>query len=380
MNVIDDPDMNLFIPLKSIYEEFVCPICFDTIKECRMTPCGHNYCFHCITECLNLRHACPICSNPCTIDTVVENKQFDRLLKLIDAQKDKASKNYFEKLLKGDNEEPSLTESGRITVVPTTELSPIEQIFQKHMKKGLNNYQSYYDVLLGSCESKKAEITEKYAQRMNSGEDKSILKMEFELEIKRIESKFSKSISLLLDSYEMFMETSAPSPQFLPVTASIVIKEKNVEFYGISIDRTWTVENLRETVIQKMDRSGDPVVEFSDENIFVLFKSASDNKENGIILDEDIPIVQYNPEPGCLVELQGHILCKSDAPKVCFKSEYEEGALMDYFQCITCRKTKWICKNCAETCHADHELITFLLDHKPTYACCYCKRTKKCLL
>ena len=34
-------DLNLKIPLKSIYEEFFCPVCFNIIQDCYMTICGY---------------------------------------------------------------------------------------------------------------------------------------------------------------------------------------------------------------------------------------------------------------------------------------------------------------------------------------------------
>ena len=40
MDLDADADLALKIPLKSVYEEFSCPICFNTITDCFMTPCG----------------------------------------------------------------------------------------------------------------------------------------------------------------------------------------------------------------------------------------------------------------------------------------------------------------------------------------------------
>ena len=35
-----DADLSLKVPLQSIFEEFTCPICFNTVKDCFMTLCG----------------------------------------------------------------------------------------------------------------------------------------------------------------------------------------------------------------------------------------------------------------------------------------------------------------------------------------------------
>jgi len=90
-----DADINLSIPLRSIYEEFFCPICFETITNCYITTCGHNFCKHCIEECLNRKHQCPFCSSPVTKEQLVPNKHFDRLCSIIQEEKDKIFQNLF---------------------------------------------------------------------------------------------------------------------------------------------------------------------------------------------------------------------------------------------------------------------------------------------
>jgi len=90
-----DPEINLSIPLKSIYEEFFCPICYDIIQECAMTHCSHNFCKGCLMECLNRKKICPCCNAVTTPQQVSPNKQFDRLIEIIQEEKEKSSKEYF---------------------------------------------------------------------------------------------------------------------------------------------------------------------------------------------------------------------------------------------------------------------------------------------
>ena len=40
MELEDDPDISLSVPLKPLYEEYCCPICFNTISDGYITPCG----------------------------------------------------------------------------------------------------------------------------------------------------------------------------------------------------------------------------------------------------------------------------------------------------------------------------------------------------
>jgi len=149
----EDPDINLSIPLKPIYEEFCCPVCFDTIKESRMTPCGHNFCKDCIEESLNRKHQCPCCNGPTTMNDIIENKLLDRLLSIVEREKEKSSKEYFDRLV-NVNHQP-VSNGGDEMVIENT-LSPIEELFHKYMKKSLIGYQDYYKTLeMGMVEKKK---------------------------------------------------------------------------------------------------------------------------------------------------------------------------------------------------------------------------------
>lgn len=49
--------------------DFLCPICFDIIEEAHMTPCGHTFCYKCITTGLEYSNRCPKCN------FVVEKKE-----------------------------------------------------------------------------------------------------------------------------------------------------------------------------------------------------------------------------------------------------------------------------------------------------------------
>jgi len=209
-------------------------------------------------------------------------------------------------------------------------------------------------------------------------------KSKCQTEIELIDEAFHQSTALLLESYEDYLKNIEPSPQFLPVTISIKIPEKDIEIKNVRIDRFCTIGDIKKLLVDYMS-SVDPIAEFSNSNIFVLYPSFSSSNESkrdkdGILLiDENVPILQHNPEPGALLLLKGHLICKSEEPKQCFKTTYKEGELMDYFVCRDCN-IKWICKNCCDDCHAGHNTKLFMLQHKPTYACCYCPRTKKCKL
>merc|ERR1711988_1591699 len=119
----DEDDLGLAIPLKPLYEEFICGtsispsflslsvsllwqrqmrpishrllsehmpthslvvvICFEELKNCHMTPCGHNFCKECIDECLNRKPRCPFCNKSASTKDLVKNHHLEKLLGII---------------------------------------------------------------------------------------------------------------------------------------------------------------------------------------------------------------------------------------------------------------------------------------------------------
>jgi len=41
-----------------------CPVCYDVLKEPRITVCSHRFCLACITEVINRAAKCPMVSLP----------------------------------------------------------------------------------------------------------------------------------------------------------------------------------------------------------------------------------------------------------------------------------------------------------------------------
>jgi len=147
------------------------------------------------------------------------------------------------------------------------------------------------------------------------------------------------------------------------------------------LNSTDTVKELREILKEKLSSIGNPLVNYTPSNIFVLVRLTSDAKPGEeIVLMEDRPIVQFKVDPGSDIALKGEVHLTSDIPKQCFSQVYDKAnnaQKMDYFTCKDC-KFNWICKSCAETCHKDHQISTYILEHRPTWACCYCVKNGKC--
>jgi len=159
---MENDNENITIPVKPLFEEFVCPICMDMIKNCTITACGHNYCKKCIEESINRKHVCPICNDPITKVQLFPNKHFDRLCLILVEEKTKASKLYFESLISGKSGKKSSKSSHQAQ----QQLSPIEELFHQHMKSSLSSYEQYYNKLKAKSDSTQKQIETEYTEKM----------------------------------------------------------------------------------------------------------------------------------------------------------------------------------------------------------------------
>jgi len=211
--------------------------------------------------------------------------------------------------------------------------------------------------------------------------DEQILnwKKECDSKLEELDKGFQESTALVLQSYDEYMNKFAPVPEYLPVTVTVQVPSKNIQFPNIVVYPTDTIVQVRDQIIQKMAKKGDPVISYDGANVMVLVNSATGSE---IVIDkETVPIVQYRPDPGSILVLKGNLVCKSDTPKECFKNIFvkDKGMRMDYYTCKQC-KLNWLCKSCAETCHKDHGVVEYIVNHLPTWGCCYCTKTGLCKL
>lgn len=64
--------VNLARPAE-VDKDFMCPICFQTMKDAFLTSCGHSFCYSCITTHLSNRSNCPSCAQYLTADQLIPN-------------------------------------------------------------------------------------------------------------------------------------------------------------------------------------------------------------------------------------------------------------------------------------------------------------------
>jgi len=346
-----EDEFDLSIPLRSIYEQFECPICLKMVENCHITPCGHNFCYKCISECLNRKHACPCCSKPTTVVQLVKNHHFDKLYQVIKLEKDEATKHYYENLIADADKKQFDSTPTKTVKGENHKYSPIENVFQQHMKKSLLAYEEYYQDIKMRFAASKNKLQKDYAQKMSQSKDGqlAVITVELDEKVVEMESNFEKTVQLLLASYEKYLQENLPLPSFLPVTVHIRIESKNIRFENIIVKPTDCIRDLKEILVAKLEESKNPMtVPFSPNNIFVLlrpFDNIVDDKFKGkekvsgddmeldnsnlnpdaiVLMDETKPIMQFKVQPGSEFLLKGEIHLLSDKPKQCFTAIFKK--------------------------------------------------------
>jgi len=218
------------------------------------------------------------------------------------------------------------------------------------------------------------------------------LKSKCDTQIKQVNDGFERSTKLLLDSYDHYLKDSVPAPSFLPVTVTVLISsKKNIKLDNVTLRATDSTKELEELIKKRLKELDDPLLAYPSKCKYILKRpwSTSSNTTTNtsaaggnamdveVEIDEGVPIAQYKAENGSTILVVGEIKLKSDQPKECFTADYKVGMMCDYYRCKNCN-FNWICKNCAETCHANHTIIEFMKAHKPKWACCYCVKYKTC--
>ncbi|KAH3763348.1 E3 ubiquitin-protein ligase TRIM39 [Pelomyxa schiedti] len=429
MDAGEDPDLALKVPVRPLYEEFVCPICFSLMKDVYTTPCGHDFCATCIKECLNRKHNCPCCNKATEPASIIKNHHLDRLISIVSLEKDKASKEYFESLISkaesGGIPPPSVTTSttSSTTSTPsaTKALSPIEEICHTHVKRCLAAYQEYYQDLLKKKNEKQEALKAEFAKKLASvhslyegllnnpslqgsreatrAQQELAVKgvtQQCEEQISKIQAEFDNAVQLLLEGYNQYMSEFAPDPSFVPVSVCLSIPSHKISFPKVTLRPTDCMHDMKRILTDLLDKKGNPVVTFPDTCIFVIKRSLDSSAAPPLLtasatstptstteeaMEPTKAVHRYRIIPGTEIMLTGPIQLKSDQPQQCFAAIFQKGKnfTMDYYTCADC-KLNWICKPCAEHCHKTHKVTPYITNHVATWACCYCMKNNKCTL
>ena len=398
-----DADNELMIPLAALQSQFDCPICFCALTDTQMTPCGHNFCAPCIAECLNRQHHCPTCRAPTTRDQVVKNHAMDQLIGILTSEMETASRNYFANLISGagGGGEEQVTGGGESDGGGgggggvRKSMTPIEQVFHVKLSSSLAAYNEYYSDLETEHKSRVVNLEREAGIALNAAtaalpnsegreEREAVMAAHaqaFEAKLAAERARFGSLEESLVGAYEAYLEGVVVEPSFVPLSVPVVVDGVGVG--EVEIGMRSTVREVDEAVWGLLSGGGDGAGSSSGERAgdyerWSLGDVGYALEVGGEVLAVD-GLVRPMVDPTSTLYLVGELVkmevkCFSGMP-------FEESAkvAVDYFKCVDCNK-KWICEYCSVECHVGHRLETHIRGHVPNWACCYCYRTKCCVL
>eukprot|EP01084_Bolivina_argentea_P136638 240639_1 len=393
------------IYIDELMEEYTCPICFDEIERCMMTPCGHNFCKKCIDECLNRKHICPFCSTECTQDRLIRNVHLDAVLSKLVKARAAASEELVSSLMQKSIENCAQRMD-----------SPIAQIFMKYTSQTLIKYENYHQEtlreahrtelklqnklqhqLLSTLEQNVFEdIRHKIQQILNDDKatnvttsvvsyikskqnewklsDSDLNEVEthvsvFDANMELSQNRVQKSCQLLFESYEEYMKQTGPSPFLLPVCVTIRLRGRP-QSWDAKLNTTDHVGIVIEIVKRKFMDLGDDIDGFEcegkEEKVELgLLRPLGDRDEAQpleIISNMETCLSELNIRQGTQIHVLSQFRLKSEAPRPCFTYNYDKTKkeTCDYYRCKTCG-FNWVCKPCSQQCHKEHVLVPFMM-------------------
>ncbi|XP_041371626.1 uncharacterized protein LOC121385151 [Gigantopelta aegis] len=394
-------DLPLVVPVSVLEEFFQCSVCMNHMNNTMMTPCGHRYCHKCITEWADRNHTCPCCNAQLFNKQLIKDYQFDNLIAVVNFEKEKAEDKYFETLINTASDESEFS---------NRKYSPVEQVLKKHLKQSLAAHENYFLGLKNDF-AKRKHFWEQQLQRSldtlqleglppaDISEKSDALEKSFQEKCATLSEELDRCNAFVADAYDRYLQSHIPSLEILPVSVSVLIVEKNIRIPDLIFQPVDCLNVIQGAVERTLQERGDPVLrwDYSGRIILVGPLSRCNQTELAAVLsgpiDPDMypdvhqvtwqtkPIIQFGMKPGTEIVLIQCLKCESDMPKVCFVEQYKtQGSHpVDYFSCTQCG-FNWICRSCIQICHQGHDTKPYVMNHKPTWACCYCPKKKKCHL
>lgn len=333
-------------------------MCCDQVRTPALTPCGHLFCSSCLAECLNIKPSCPVCTAP---TRPIEARPCPPLVRL-------------QETLRGLREKALEAEVGRLfgDPSPSAPLPPLEATLRRLLQSSVSAYLDY-----------DKDLQQRHEQQLAALRALPLDPRERARRGAELEEARARATTLLIAALEEHVAQVAPPPRLLPSVVTVLIPSLgDLRLEDVQLQPTDTPAELRALIAQRLERLGDPVHEWAPHNVFRV--QGVGLPQEGRLVGEGQAVV---PPPGGVVEVQGRLVTKRGAPKVCFKTTWArtEGQGMvhseDYATCRAC-KLNWVCASCAATCHAPlgHEVLPYLKGHHPTWACCYCAKSGLCRL
>ncbi|XP_071098942.1 uncharacterized protein [Haliotis cracherodii] len=395
-------ELPLVIPISILEEYFQCSICLNNMTDTMTTVCGHRYCGKCIQEWVDRNHNCPCCNSSVNSIQLIKDHQFDSLIGEVEAEKTKAEANYFENLIN------SATKSSND--FSDRKFSPVEEVLKKHLRQSLTSHEKYFQSLRLEFTQRMQMLERDTERALQTLMFDGLSPTEVQLQTAEMESRLTsqkdaltdqleRCMDQVADAYDRYLTNHIPMLEILPVKVSVYVIDKNLHIPDVTIKASDDITHIQTVIEKTLNLRGDPLIRWGCEGrVYLVGPLSGDNSCDlqKVLADPDCiesfpdihlltwhcrPVLQYSMKPGSQIVVKGCFKCESDLPKICFVQKYKEQGPhpVDYFSCKNCG-FNWICKSCVQICHQGHEVSAHVLNHKPTWACCYCPKKKKCQL
>jgi hypothetical protein len=249
----------------------------------------------------------------------------------------------------------------------------LEQVIVRHVASALSVYKSELERL----EVKHRQQREGLADELGEA----------------VDSLYESMKSGLVEDLDKQLAAALPRPDLLPTTVAVEISRRragtetvldvvNLAITGTSVPLEILL-TAQQQVQHRLELKRDRITQLTRRDLFIHDKSSP--LPPTLVPEDSVrrPLSAFVPAAERLggASLALRVVFEFDLhseTERCFSVEFVEGAgmAMDYYRCETCN-LNWVCRRCAEQCHPGHQIVTYVLNHTPTWACCYCAKKRK---
>ncbi|CAM9142777.1 unnamed protein product [Scytosiphon promiscuus] len=320
---------------------------------------------------------------------------------------------------------------------PSLDLSPVEAVLVKRMREAFLGYQAYYARERAEHEAEVKDLTVQLQAAKGEIADgpvsggapwlatvgpgtaaqTSASKVAaLRGAIRDSEARFKVGMVALLQDFDAHAAAALPPPSLLPSTVTVIVASRGIRF-DTQLLPTHFPENIYSKVRAYYASSGDEVLGFG-QNIRLYLQPLSSTAANAAgpagtgtptvtgaadgpmaaqgqmlaqgplrrdvrtqpIADATQTVFSQCPggriSAGWALVVAGTVVLASEEVKPCFAVEFakrKRGSSVNGSGC----KLNWLCASCATHCHGGcRDVKPFMLNHLPTWACCYCSKKR----
>mmetsp|Transcript_3867 Transcript_3867/g.9465 ORF Transcript_3867/g.9465 Transcript_3867/m.9465 type:complete len:390 (-) Transcript_3867:101-1270(-) len=381
-----------------VSEELTCPVCLDLIRDCHATPCQHYFCRACITMCLQRRRSCPVCFadvrehqlQPCALS--------DRITETLRGHNKQADSNRFKAILDANSTHQDVARTGR-------SLTPLENVLRKHVMASLAAYEDYLQSILQEYEKEQRRIEEDFSLELtslashmralsveggNDSEQDALFDQQVDLQRKKecalaqLAQQRDDVERDVVQAFDRHLQTHlVDGLADVGIVVTLAVPARGLQYPCVELRCADTLATVLDRLLACMRADGKEIVSHGDA-VFELirpFQTVPRRKQSVTVLSSSqATLGSLHVITGATLSFIGTMYLKEDVHDRCFSKVFDGGKKqrMDYFSCRDCKLT-WICSVCARACHQGHQVDTYITGHVPTWACCYCMRSKRCV-